>query len=153
MPKYDRAITVFSPDGHLFQVEYAIEAVRKGSTAVSRKERGRKITATTTKQKIRKTNKRGLTRAHARQQVGVRGKGVIILAVEKKAVPKLQDPRTVRKILQVDENICLAFAGLTADARVLVNRARVECQSYRLTVEDAPSVDYITRHIAKLQQK
>jgi len=35
MPTYDKANTVFSPDGQLFQVQYAFEAVNRGSATIA----------------------------------------------------------------------------------------------------------------------
>ncbi|KAL0722080.1 hypothetical protein Bca4012_036679 [Brassica carinata] len=58
-----------------------------------------------------------------------------------------------RKIVNLDNHIALACDGLKADACVLINKARIECQSHRLTLEDPVTVEYIIRYIAGLQQK
>lgn len=87
------------------------------------------------------------------QQIGIRGHDVVVLGVEKKSVAKLQEERTVRKICLLDDHVVMAFAGLTADARILINRAQIECQSHKLTVEDPVTLEYITRYIATMKQK
>lgn len=86
--------------------------------------------------------------------VGVKGKDIVVLGCEKRSAMKLQDTRiTPSKIGLVDTHVCLAFAGLNADARILVDKARLEAQSHRLTVEDPVTIEYITKYIAGVQQR
>ena len=66
---------------------------------------------------------------------------------------KLQDGKTVKKIVQLDNHIHMAYSGLTADGRILANKARIECQSYRLNYDDNPPVEYISKFIAETKQK
>jgi 20S proteasome subunit alpha 4 len=86
--------------------------------------------------------------------VGVKGSKIVVLGCEKRSAQKLQDTRTTSpKINLLDTHVALAFAGLNADSRVLVDKARVEAQSHRLTVEDPVSIEYITKYVAGVQQR
>ncbi|KAH0795398.1 Proteasome subunit alpha type-7 [Histomonas meleagridis] len=83
--------------------------------------------------------------------VAAQSNDLIVIAVEKSTVAKLQDPGTFRKVIALDDHIMCAFAGLHADARVLVGKAQVECQSHRLTYEDPITVERAARYIATIQ--
>lgn len=114
---YDWEITVFSPDGRLFQVEYAREAVKRGTTTV-----------------------------------GIKFKGGIALIVDKRITSRLIEPSSIEKIFKIDEHIGCATSGLVADARALVERARIEAQINRLTYEEPIQVKALARKICDFKQ-
>jgi len=121
MPKgmgYDRAITVFSPDGSLYQVSYASEAVKKGATAL-----------------------------------GVKCSEGVVLAVDKRIPSKLVEPESFEKIFRIDEHIGAATSGIISDARVLIDRARLEAQINRLTYNESISTSVLAKKIGDLKQQ
>jgi len=111
------AITQFSPECRLFQVEYAIEAVRRGATAIV-----------------------------------CRNKSSVVFAVEKKNSQLQEDSLGSEKIFKIDDHIGVAIAGLTADARVLIDRARVQAQVNLLNYDENISVKDCTLNICEYKQ-
>lgn len=85
--------------------------------------------------------------------VGICGEEFVVLGVDKGTFRKLQDERFGSKISELDDHIIMTFAGLKADARILTDRAKVECQSHKLMVEEPASVEYISFYIANMQQR
>jgi len=113
--EYDRGVNTFSPEGRLFQVEYAIEAIKLGSTAV-----------------------------------GLQTSEGCILAVEKRLSSPLLDPQSVEKIAEIDGHVGAAMSGLVADARTLVDHARVEAQNHRFTYDEPIGVEALTQAVCDL---
>ncbi|WP_337862922.1 archaeal proteasome endopeptidase complex subunit alpha [Nitrososphaera sp.] len=74
---YDRAITVFSPDGRLYQVEYAIETVRRGTLAIGIKFNGGVVLAV--EEKTRKLQVNNVTQKifQVDDHIGVAAAGYI----------------------------------------------------------------------------
>lgn len=112
--RYDRGVSTWSPEGRLFQgtfpsslqaitrahplcdaetVEYAIEAIKLGSTTV-----------------------------------GVQTSQGVVLGVEKRTQSVLLESSSIEKIMEIDNHVGCAMSGLVADARTMVDHARVTAQ-------------------------
>jgi proteasome alpha subunit len=113
---YDRAITVFSPDGRLFQVEYAMELVNRGATIL-----------------------------------GIRCAEGVVLGSEENVEP-LEEEEYSWKIFKVDDHIGAAIVGLSSDARMLIDQARVYAQSNKLTYDEPIDVEVVTKRISDIKQ-
>lgn len=113
--EYDHGVNTFSPEGRLFQVEYAIEAIKLGSTAI------------------------GITTPEG-----------VVLAVEKRVTSPLIIPNSIEKIVEIDSHIACAMSGLIADAKTLIDKARVEAQNHWFTYDEKMSIESVTQAVSNL---
>ncbi len=77
--------------------------------------------------------------------------GIVLLA-EKRVMP-LQEPDSVEKISKIDDHIGVATSGFMADARRLLQEARVKAQSYWLTYEEEIPAEALADHICDIKAK
>jgi proteasome alpha subunit len=113
---YDRAITVFSPDVRLFQVEYAMELVNRGATII-----------------------------------GIQCADGVVLGAEEN-IENLEEAEYSWKIFKVDEHVGAAIVGLSSDARILIDQARIYAQSNKLTYDEPIDTEVVTKRICDIQQ-
>jgi proteasome alpha subunit len=114
---YDRTATMFSPDGHLLQVEYAEKTVRLGVSSI-----------------------------------GVSCVDGVVIIADKRINDKLIVKKSATRVHEIDDHIIASTAGITSDARVLIEKARVISQQHKVTYDSPIEVENIIREISNTKQ-
>lgn len=116
--RYDRRTTTFSPEGRLYQVEYAMEAISQAGSAV-----------------------------------GILASNGVVLAAEKRITSKLLDIRkSTEKMYKIDDHCAVAVAGITSDANILLNYARLEAQRYTYGFKESIPIEQLLMRVCDLKQ-
>jgi len=82
--------------------------------------------------------------------VGIQVPDGVLLAVEKRITSPLLEPDSIEKIMEIDSHIGCSMSGLTADARTLIDHARIETQNHRFTYDSAMTIEATTQSICDL---
>ncbi len=78
--------------------------------------------------------------------------GVVIVSVRRND-DKLIVGESANKIFEIDEHIMAVAAGITSDARVLIDRARTIAQQHRVTYDSPPVTEAIVKDVADVKQQ
>ena len=60
--------------------------------------------------------------------IGVQTSEGVVLAVEKRVSSSLLEPSSIEKVMEIDTHLGCAVSGMTADARTMIEHARVAAQ-------------------------
>eukprot|EP01111_Echinosteliopsis_oligospora_P012393 TRINITY_DN422_c0_g1_i1.p1 TRINITY_DN422_c0_g1~~TRINITY_DN422_c0_g1_i1.p1 ORF type:complete len:249 (-),score=88.57 TRINITY_DN422_c0_g1_i1:53-799(-) len=116
--RYDSRTTIFSPEGRLYQVEYAMAAID-----------------------------------HAGACVGILAKDGVVLAAEKKSTSKLlENTVSSEKMYKIDDHLACVVAGITADANIIINYARLSSQRHLYQYQEPIPVEQLVAQVCDLKQ-
>ena len=122
--QYDTDVTVWSPQGHLYQVDYAMEAVKQGSATLGLRSSTHVVLAA-----IQRCNSKDTDTA---------------------AGSSLADPQ--KKIFNIDTHISISIAGLTSDARSIARYLRTECLNHKFVYGSSKPVSRLVSSLADKMQ-
>jgi len=90
--------------------------------------------------------------SQAGSAVGILAKDGVVLAAEKRITSKLLDIRkTTEKMYKIDDHISCAVAGITSDANILINYARLEAQRYFYVYQEPIPVEQLLIRVSDLK--
>mmetsp|Transcript_68877 Transcript_68877/g.192399 ORF Transcript_68877/g.192399 Transcript_68877/m.192399 type:complete len:250 (+) Transcript_68877:77-826(+) len=85
--------------------------------------------------------------------VGILAADGIVLAGEKqKSTSLLQPSKSSEKMYKLDDHVVTVVAGLTADANILINNARLQSQRYLYTYQEPMPVEQLVQRVCNYKQ-
>merc|ERR1711935_736776 len=76
-----------------------------------------------------------------------------VLAAEKKISSKLLEPaKSSEKMYMIDDHVACAVAGITADANILINQARLHAQRYMFSYQEPQPVEQLVQRLCDEKQ-
>ncbi|WVQ81283.1 hypothetical protein IAT38_003406 [Cryptococcus sp. DSM 104549] len=134
--RYDSRTTIFSPEGRLFQVEYAMEAISHAGT----------IIAVLSKEGIAMAAEKKVTGKLLDLSLAPGGEGVGGEGTE------AWMGGGGEKIFLLNNNILAGLAGITSDANSLVNYARNSAQQHLFSYDEDIPVEMLVQRLCDMKQ-